>query len=153
MESNELTVGRGVINDLLPAYFSGEASADTRLLVDNYFAQFPDFALEARRGAAPLAKREKASDIRLDSALEKRALQRSKRILRARALLLALASTFSLNAISIGFSFEIENGHARIHWLSVPGQLQVVVGLCVLAAVFWTLYIVVRRRVKAQILG
>jgi hypothetical protein len=38
-----------VIVDLLPVYFSGEASAATRALVDDYFARDPAFADRVRR--------------------------------------------------------------------------------------------------------
>ena len=34
---------REVIIDLLPAYFSGEASAATRMLVEDYFREDPEF--------------------------------------------------------------------------------------------------------------
>ena len=41
-------VTRDVIIDLLPAYFSGEASDDTRRLVEDYFERDPEFARMAR---------------------------------------------------------------------------------------------------------
>jgi hypothetical protein len=36
-----MNVTREVVTDLLPIYFSGEASADTKVLVEDYFAGRP----------------------------------------------------------------------------------------------------------------
>ena len=45
---------REVIIDLLPAYFSGEASTATRTLVEDFFRENPDFEKSARSAAGPL---------------------------------------------------------------------------------------------------
>ena len=45
---------REVIIDLLPAYFSGEASVATRTLVEDFFRENPDFEKSARSAAGPL---------------------------------------------------------------------------------------------------
>jgi ferric-dicitrate binding protein FerR (iron transport regulator) len=39
-----MKVTRDVIYDLLPAYFAGEVSADTRTLIDEFLATDPEFA-------------------------------------------------------------------------------------------------------------
>jgi anti-sigma factor RsiW len=44
-----MNVTREVIYDLLPAYFAGEASADTRALVEEFFATDPEFGRMAAR--------------------------------------------------------------------------------------------------------
>ena len=49
-----MNVTREVVTDLLPIYFSGEASGDTKVLVEDYFRQDPDFERIARSAAAPL---------------------------------------------------------------------------------------------------
>ena len=49
-----MNVTREVVADLLPAYFSGEASRDTKSLVEEYFRQDPDFERIARSGGTPL---------------------------------------------------------------------------------------------------
>lgn len=43
-----MKVTREVVKDLLPKYFSGEASEDTRRMVEEYFRQDPDFERAAR---------------------------------------------------------------------------------------------------------
>ena len=49
-----MNVTREVVTDLLPIYFSGEASGDTKVLVEDYFRQDPDFERIARSVATPL---------------------------------------------------------------------------------------------------
>jgi anti-sigma factor RsiW len=44
-----MNVSRDVIFDLLPTYFSGEASEDTRRLVESFMAADPEFGRMARR--------------------------------------------------------------------------------------------------------
>jgi hypothetical protein len=48
-----MKVTRKVVKDLLPKYFSGEASEDTRRMVEEYFRQDPDFERAARAEAKP----------------------------------------------------------------------------------------------------
>ena len=38
-----MNITREVVTDLLPIYFAGEASGDTKVLVEDYFRQDPDF--------------------------------------------------------------------------------------------------------------
>ena len=49
-----MNITREVVTDLLPIYFSGEASGDTKVLVEEYFRQDPDFERMARSAATPL---------------------------------------------------------------------------------------------------
>ena len=68
---------REVIIDLLPAYFSGEASAATRALVEDYFRENPDFEKSARSAGGPLESL-KVAPSRLDPEKEKFALERAR---------------------------------------------------------------------------
>jgi anti-sigma factor RsiW len=54
-----MKVTRDVIYDLLPAYFAGDASDDTRALVEAYFETDPEFAHMASRFQAIVADRER----------------------------------------------------------------------------------------------
>ena len=149
-----MNITRNVVADLLPAYFSGEASEDTQSIVEEFFEQHPEFEREARRSAEGLDQiREIGSAIPADARLEQTALKRAKRLLRIQTILLALASTFTLNAISLGFSFEITDGHIHPHWLTLPGQSTVVIALAVVAAILWAIYFRIRRRIRSHVLG
>jgi hypothetical protein len=80
-----MNVTRDVITDLLPVYFSGEASDDTKRLVEDYFHEDPDFERIARRAATPLETLRAAAPASLDAEKEKRDLQRAREaVLRGR---------------------------------------------------------------------
>jgi len=148
-----MKVTRDVVKDLLPAYFSEEASPDTRSLVDEYFREDPAFERGARSSVRTLQALGEIGTTPLDSATEKMALKSAKTVLRKQKIWLALASTFTLNAISLGFSFEIGDGHFRVHWLTLPGQRELVAVILLVSAAFWILYFRTSRRVGTQVLG
>jgi hypothetical protein len=70
-----MNVTREVVTDLLPIYFSDEASADTKALVEDYFRQDPDFERIARRASTPLETLRAAAPITGSSEKEKRDLE------------------------------------------------------------------------------
>jgi hypothetical protein len=80
-----MNVTREVVTDLLPIYFSGEASEDTKVLVEDYFRQDPDFERIARRAATPLETLRAAAPIAASREKEKRDLESVRRgLLRSR---------------------------------------------------------------------
>jgi len=85
-----MNVTREVVTDLLPIYFSDEASADTKVLVEEYFRQDPDFERIARRAAMPLETLRAAVPIAANSQKEKRDLESVLWGLRRRTWLLRL---------------------------------------------------------------
>jgi anti-sigma factor RsiW len=58
-----MNVTREVIYDLLPAYFAGDASDDTRALVEAYFETDPEFARMASRFQTIVAERPRPGDV------------------------------------------------------------------------------------------
>ena len=106
---------REVIIDLLPAYFSGEASAATRRLVEDFFRENPDFEKSARSAAGPLESL-KAAPPRLDPEKEKLALERARMVTETRSSFfwLAVISTLML------FLFRIQNG--KVIWIVWSGS-------------------------------
>lgn len=68
-----MNVTRDVVSDLWPLYASGEASADTRSLVEEFLAGDPAFAASLRR-EPQLA----AGDVALPSDEEAQALERTR---------------------------------------------------------------------------
>ena len=101
---------REVIVDLLPAYFSGEASAATRALVEEYFREHPDFEQSARNAGSSLETL-KAAPHYVDAEKEKLAFERVRGITETRTsfLWMAIVSTLVL------FLFRIQNG--KIIWI------------------------------------
>jgi hypothetical protein len=134
---------REVIIDLLPAYFSGEASAATRTLVEQFFRENPDFEKSARSAAGPLDSL-KVPPPRLDPEKEKLALERARLVNETRSSFfwLGVVSTLML------FLFRIQNG--KVIWIvwsssdkgsGIRGPL-----FLAMAAFFWLFYFYARTR-------
>ena len=92
-----MNVTREVINDLWPVYAAGEASADTRTLVEAFLRQDPEFArLLQGRGEEDLLRHDTPT---LPPDREAQALRKTKRLLHGWDWLLFMAMMFS------GFAF------------------------------------------------
>ena len=86
-----MNITQDVITDLLPAYVSGEASADTKTLVDEFLREHPQFAAivhAARRGASePLLADHRA----IAPDLEREVVRRTRAVISRQRLMLAFA--------------------------------------------------------------
>ncbi len=134
---------REVIIDLLPAYFSGEASLATRTLVEDFFKENPDFEKSARSAGGALETL-KVAPPALDPEKEKLTLERARMVTETRTSFfwLAVLSTLML------FLFRIQNG--KIIWIvwsarssdsGIRGQIFIA-----MAGFFWLLYFYARSR-------
>jgi len=142
-----MNLEREVIIDLLPAYFSGEASAATRTLVEDFFRENPDFEKSARSAAGPLESL-KAAPSRLGAGLdpekEKLALERARLVTETRSSFfwLAVISTLML------FLFRIQNG--KLIWIVWSGSGSGFGGrgalFIAMAVFFWLFYFYARSR-------
>jgi hypothetical protein len=88
-----MNVTREVINDLWPVYAAGEASADTRALVEEFLKEDPEFAGLLQAQADEVALQHAVPRITADR--EARALRRTKQLLRGWDWLMFLAILFS----------------------------------------------------------
>ncbi len=112
---------RDLITDLLPVYFSGEASADTRSLVEEYFASDPEFERMARRMADSLTVL-KATTVKDEDALEQRTLMRTRTELRARGVSLGVVITAVIAIIILTVSERVgQSVHSSSYPLMVLG--------------------------------
>ena len=138
-----MIIEREVIVDLLPAYFSGEASAATRRLVEDFFRENPDFEKSARSSAGPLESL-KAAPPRLDPEKEKLALERARLVTETRSSFFWLAVIGTLML----FLFRIQNG--KVIWIvwsrSASGFGGRGVLFIAMAVFFWLFYFYARRR-------
>ena len=142
-----MNITRDVILDLLPAYLSGDASADTRALVEEFLARDTELAEKIRAGALEGMA---TPPLDLPPGIEVRALRRTKRVLAWQRWLLGFAIFFTSMALS--FSFEAQGWHvtnARLFLLErAPGEW----AACVAgAAVCWAAYLMTRRRLRAAL--
>ena len=102
-----MTVTRDVIYDLLPSYFAGDASVDTRRLVDEFFASDPEFARMAER-FSKLTARSAATPSESERAKIVFDQVRSRTKLRMAAAIWALAALFPflMAVLTKGFTFK-----------------------------------------------
>ncbi len=138
-----MKIEREIIVDLLPAYFSGESSAATRMLVEGYFSEHPDFEKFARSAGGALESL-KVPASRLDPEKEKLALERARLVTETRSSFfwLAVLSTLML------FLFRIQNG--KVVWIVWSGSGSTSGGrgalFIAMAVFFWLFYFMARRR-------
>ncbi|HEX4606020.1 MAG TPA: hypothetical protein VH724_18605 [Candidatus Angelobacter sp.] len=130
---------RDVIVDLLPAYFSGEASAATRVLVEDYFRQDPDFEKFARGAAGPLETL-KVPTMAPDPAKEKLALERARMVTETRSSFLWLAV---INTLML-FIFKIQNG--KLVWILWTNSGAAGMLFAATAVFLWILFLFTRKR-------
>jgi hypothetical protein len=129
-----MNVTRQVVTDLLPVYLSGEASADTRVLVEDYFRQDPEFERIARSAATPLETLRAAAPIAGSPERKKRDLESVFLGLRRRKWLFGVALFLTLSPLS----FEFNSGN--IVSVMLPQALWHAAFDWSLAAVLWFLY-------------
>jgi hypothetical protein len=118
-----MNITRDVIIDLLPAYQSGEASADTRALIDEMAARDPDIArlvASARNERTDVMPQ----NIPLPPNLERDIVNRTRAVLRRRSWTLALAivltvlpMTFTFGGGGITFLLMRDEPGSRLLWL------------------------------------
>ena len=102
-----MNVTREVVTDLLPIYLSGEASGDTKALVEDYFRQDPDFERIARSVATPLETLRAAAPIAASPERKKRDLESVLWGLRRRTWLFGVGLFLTLSPLS----FDFTHGH------------------------------------------
>jgi len=129
-----MNVTREVVTDLLPIYFSGEASGDTKVLVEDYFRQDPDFARTARSAATPLETLRVAPPVATGSEKEKRDLESIRFRLERRKVLFGVSLFLTL----VPLSFHFNQGHiVSLMVRDAPWQAAF---SWTLAAFFWFVY-------------
>jgi anti-sigma factor RsiW len=110
-------ITRDVINDLLPVYFSGEASADSRQLVESYLANHPDFAAQVKADWNDSLGALQNVPFTLRPGAELEALGWTKKMLRTKTFLLILALLFTL----LPLAFPGQWAAAAVCWVCAAG--------------------------------
>ena len=129
---------REVIVDLLPAYFSGEASEATRELVEDYFRQHPDFEKSARTAGGALESL-KAAPPALDPEKEKLTLERARLAVETRSTFVWMAILFTLLLVL----FRIRDH--KIIWVVWEGPPSRGIFIAATALFLWLMYFHARR--------
>ncbi len=128
---------REVILDLLPVYLAGEASQDTRTLVEDYMKQDEELARRVRLQFAENFSKVAPSGLAPD--LELRSLRRARKLIVVQKWLTGFGMCFAALGLSCQFSFM--GGHVtEFHFLirDFPFELGacVTLGVICLAASF-----------------
>jgi anti-sigma factor RsiW len=98
-----MKISRDVIYDLLPGYFAGEASPDTRALVQEYFDTDPEFRRMAERFQAILDGTRKLEQPDAEAARERATFDRVRSQAKRRRETRAMAAGFGLAAVFSAF--------------------------------------------------
>ena len=122
-----MSVHENVVIDLLALVRSGQASAESRRLVEDWMAAHPEIARFAAVDAPP------------DPALELRALEQARKSLRRASWEKAFALFFT----ALPFSFRVQDGQFAFLFADQPG---LIVGMVVTALAFWARYYRFSRR-------
>ena len=139
-----MNITREVVTDLLPIYFSGEASSDTKLLVDEYFHENPDFERLARSAGVPLETLRAASPVAAGAEKEKRDMESARCSLDRRKWLFGLSLFLTLSPLSFYFT------HGHLFSLLGADALWEAGFDWSMAAFFWYLYFAQLRRRAAS---
>src|SRR6185312_13208545 len=131
-----MSITRPVILDLWPVYVSGEASPETRQLVEEYLRSDPDFARQLKEN--PL---EKVQPPPVPADLEANAFARARGRLRGFRSLLQLALVFS----GLAFGRIVSD----TSWDVSPRNFII---MSAVAACFWIAFFVTLWRMRARIM-
>jgi anti-sigma factor RsiW len=137
-----MEITRDVVTDLLTVYLAGEASADTRRLVERYLETDAELAAHvARARAHPLDL--PATPAPPPSA-EKQALDATRQLLKTRTSTLVVACLFTL----LPFSFVFEGSH--VTFVVLRDAPVIALAWWMTAAAMWGAHFWVRRRVRVS---
>ena len=137
-----MNVTQNVVTDLLPLYLAGEASDDTRALIEAYLKQDPTFAAGIREQADNTAALRRALTRGPSADHEKATLQRVRRFNRRRANLLGVSIAMTLMPLAFGFD------GSHIHWMMLRDQPGQALAFWIAAAGSWIAYYLTGRRLR-----
>jgi anti-sigma factor RsiW len=124
-----MNITRNVVKDLVAVYLAGEASPDTRALVEDWLRTDPELAAQVER-----ARGLELPAVALPApTVEKRAFDRMRRRLRGRSIVLGAAIYFSTLPLSVTFGSDGFHGLLLEDWTARIPAL-------VVAVVLWVVY-------------
>jgi len=142
-----MNITQEVVTDLLPIYFSGEASSDTKSLVEEYFRDNPGFERVARSAGTPLETLRAAPPVTAPAEREKHDLENVRCSLNRRKWLFGLSLFLTLGPLSFYFT------HGQLFSLMGADGLWEAGFDWSMAAFFWFLYFAQLRRRAASLVA
>jgi hypothetical protein len=137
-----MTISRNVILDLLPLYLAGEASEETRALLEQYLRENPEFGATVRDRAEKTTALLASVQAPPPPDHEKATLEHVRRFNRLRTYLLAVCIFLTLTPLSFGF----EGRYMR--WMMLRDNPTQAVFFWIAALVCWTVYAIMGRRLR-----
>jgi hypothetical protein len=137
-----MTVTRDVILDLLPLYFAGQVSADTKTLVDEFLVSDPDFARMSQRFDKVLKEQ---GGVPEPAAAERRAFERTRMLLRYRNQTIGLAVAFSLMPFAFGFH------GGQVDWILLRDKPTIAIAWLLTGVACWIAAYVIGRRAHRRL--
>ena len=135
-----MNISRDVVKDLIPVYLMGDASADTRALVESYLKTDPELAgdVSAARGTG----------LRLPATppptAEKQTLDATRQLLKSRTSTLVVATIFTVLPLTFAF-----RGTAITFFL-IRDAPAIGIAWWVTAAIMWIWHARIRRRLSVS---
>jgi len=134
-----MTITKDIISDLIPLYTSGECSADTKHLIDEYINSHPAFADEMKTlSRDPLPN---SIPHRLNNGDEMKTLRKTQRLLKQRTWLMAFAIFCTLAPFSVFHTGE------KTYWLLLDAPTSALV-YAVLALICWAGYFMTKGKLR-----
>lgn len=137
-----MNVTRDVVKDLLTVYLAGEASTDTRQLVEEYLRSDPELARDVEAVRAGHLGLPAAPG--LVPSAEKQALDATRQLLKNRTSTLVIAVLFTL----LPFSFVFDG--SRVTFVIFRDAPIIAIAWWATAAVMWAWHISIRRRLRVS---
>jgi hypothetical protein len=135
-----MKVTRDVVTDLLPLYLAGDASEDTRALVETFFDQDPEFARLVKQKSDQLLPVD--IPVTVTKEAEMLTLERTKKLVKRRSMLLSFGILFSL--LPLSFS----SGPSGVHWLWASSPVGAAV-VAILGLLSWVGYFTTKHSLRA----
>ena len=135
-----MNISRDVVKDLMPVYLAGDASADTRALVESYLKSDPELASDVKAA--------RAASLELPAtpapSAEKQALDATRQLIKSRTSTLVVAMVFTVLPLTFVF-----HGTTITFFLIRDAPL---IGLTwwVTAAIMWIWHVTIRRRLRVS---
>ena len=141
-----MEITRNIIQDLIPLYLAGEASADTRTLVEEFVARDPALVAAIKHQQSDFLQRTLTGGktMPLPQDHEVQTLARTRSTIAHRSWNLGLAIAFTLFPMSFVFS----GGH--IQWVALRDAPSMAMASWVAAAGFWLGFVIHNRRLRAS---
>lgn len=135
-----MNISRDVVKDLIAVYLAGDASADTRTLVESYLKTDPELAKDVEAaGGATLG----LPPTRTPTA-EKQTLEATQQQIKARTSTLAVALIFTVLPLTFAF-------HGKtITFLLIRDAPVIGIAWWVTAAIMWIWHVMIRRRLRVS---